>query len=724
MNLRTIFLYFFLSQLFFPFFVGATVFPTDIDVKNLNTDEVRNPYNQLIPTPFKEETVKQAIKLLKQKNSKVIEYKMVLDLFYSINAHQVTSLLNERKLILGGNPDLKLITTKEINDLYQNPSVKNLINFIIANELSSKQIFIFLFPFLRDQSLEASQIIEILNSISFDINTVLKGEDLISLFLDSSFKNSSKDTDFEELVLKPRQNNIVIPDVDPVTFKLLQSFLSPKDQEVLPSLSQKEMEKDKTVNPFQEIKEDKLFFTKQQIYYNPEVIIGSMAHIVMGHRIEELIRFFYGHKNFDPNIVNYMDQTPLHSLFMSYSDGFSKPEKLSVKDWDRLLSLVFDNSKVNGNAKDVHGLTPLAIALSKGLTESFFVFFEREDIDLKVKDNYNRTLVIIASHYLPKKSKKKIINILVEKGGGQLVIPSHFNDYIDQSLNPITIHHIHPLREVILQAFLTLKEKEMSFNNHQALTDLINYDHKLSQSERVRESLRANIVASRSAYYRKPVIHAIKQDDRDFFERFYRKSDDIKNFLEHIFNFPIKNFANSDFILEHIPAYHLLLLAINENSPEVVQFFLETIKKPQIFQPDERSFYMDVLSEALIQSFRLSIENMASQENFEQKNFEQKSFEQESKKSSQIINTILSHDKTNIEFTNFMDLTPMEIAFLTGQIDTVKSLQEKGIALPDGDLWETGVPYLDLTERQGFIKVSNYYRSQKKIKGCYQTFIN
>jgi len=152
---------------FFSSYVQANVFPTDTGVTSLNKDEVRNPYNYLILSPFKEEVVKKAVKLLEQRRSEILDYRKVLNIFYQINADQIASILNERKLLLGGNPDLKTISKEELNNLYENPDVKDLTDFIIANELSSKQILIVLFPFLRDQSLESSQIIEVLSSVIF-----------------------------------------------------------------------------------------------------------------------------------------------------------------------------------------------------------------------------------------------------------------------------------------------------------------------------------------------------------------------------------------------------------------------------------------------------------------------------------------------------------------------------------------------------------------------------
>ena len=478
--------------------------------------------------------------------------------------------------------------------------------------------------------------------------------------------------------------------------------------------SEKERE---TINPFQKM-ESKFLLNKAKNFYNPEIVIGSLAHIAMAHRKEELIKFLYKHKNFDPNLLNHIDQTPLHSLFVSADAPHFK--KLTRKNWEALLELVSVNPKVNWNAKDTHGLSPLAIAVSKDLTEALPVLFEIKDIDVAVKDNYNRSLVIIASHSLSKKNKKETINTLIQKGGSELVMPSHFNDYIDENLNPITIHHIHPLRDVIFQAFSILRESKETQSN-QAMASLAEYDYKLRESLKVRKSLRESISQSRASYYKRPVVQAIKKDDRDFLEKFYSESSDIQSFLEHIFIFPVKKLSqagSSSFLEEadYIPSYHLLLLAIKENSPDVVQFFLETVENPRLFQPDvdESSFYMDALSEALIQSFRLSLENLAAKENFEQ----------EHKKSLKIIDTVISNKKVNIEFNNFMDLTPMDIAFLTGQIDKVKALQRRNVSLPEGDLWETGISYLDLVERQGFKKISDYFRLEKNITSCQKTFIN
>ena len=681
---------------FFCFHVQATVFPSEEDLFYFNKDEVRNPYNFMIPAPFKEEVVSKAFDLLEQKRSEVVKYTKALKTFYNLNTDQIALILNERRLLLGGS-DLNEIHTKELNHLYKNAEEKEIVNFIINNKLSSKQILIFIFPFLRDESLKGSQIVQVLKSVDFDVNTLLKAEDIVSLFLDSSLGMIEDIAPSPDLVFKKSQSSLMPDEREAIeALKQIRSLLFNE------SLSFKELEKN-TIQPFQKIDN----------YYNPEMVITSIAHIALAHKEEELMKFLYKNKKFDSNLSNHIGQTPLHSLFMS-------SKKSSRKDWERLLDIVFENPKVDWNAKDAHGLSPLAVAISKAWVEALPVLFELKGIDLSIKDNYNRSLVIIASQSLPKKNKKKIIEALIQKGGDKLVMPSHFNDYIDENLNPITIHQLHPLRDVIFHTFSILRESE-KYKSNQAIASLTEYDYKLRQSLKARNSLNESVGRSKSSYYQQPVVQAIRKDDRDFFEKFYWKSSDIKKFVEHIFIFPVKDFSQSPDSLEkidYVPSYHLLLLAIKENSPKVVQFFLESVKNPYIFQPNknENSFYMDILSESLIQSFRLSFENLSSK----------KEFEREQKKNLKIIETVMSNEKIDLEFKNFMDLTAMEIAFLTGQMEKVKALENKNLSLPEGDLWDTGVSYLDIVERQGFKKIADYMRAKQNIKdsSCYSRFIN
>ena len=125
---------------------------------------------------------------------------------------------------------------------------------------------------------------------------------------------------------------------------------------------------------------------------------------------------------------------------------------------------------------------------------------------------------------------------------------------------------------------------------------------------------------------------------------------------------------------------------------------------------------MDILSEALIQSLRIYFDNLSSSKNLER----------EQRKNDKIIEAVISNKKVDLEFRNFMDLTPMEIAFLTGQVEKMKALQTKDISLPKGDLWDTGISYLDIVDRQGFKQAGDYFRKINRINSssCYSNFIN
>ena len=567
---------------FFCFSVQATVLSSEQDIFKLDKSEVRNPYTYLIPFPFTKDVVKKANLLLDHKNLEVMEYTKALQVFYHLNSKQISLILNERTLLVGMSSNLNKISTNKLNQLYKNPEVKEIVDFILENELSSKQILIFIFPFLKNHSLKSDQIIQVLNSVSFDVNTLLKTEDLISVFMDSSF--STKKLSPDNLIIKSTQD-LFMPDSKELleSLKQFQSLFSDKEiknQTLSSNFNETDISEHDVIKQFKKSESDMLF-PEIIDYYKPEVVIGSLAHFAMAYRQEGLIKFLYKNKNFNPNILNHIDQTPLHSLFIfSESSDLSSldSETVSQKDWERLLGIILENSKVNWNATDIHGLTPLAVAISKSLTEALPVLFDIKGIDISIKDNYNRSLVIIASQSLSQESKKNFINILIKKGGDQLVMPSHFNDYIDEQLNPITIEYNHPLRDVIYHAFSIIKENKNQDN--EMVATLADYDYKLRQSLQVKKNVIESINQAKGSYYQQPVVQAIKKDDSQFFEKFYLKSSDITDFIEHIFIFPVKNPSKktefSAFLenIDYIPSYHLLLLAIKENSPRVVQFFL------------------------------------------------------------------------------------------------------------------------------------------------------
>ena len=81
--------------LFFYSSVQATVLSSKQDIFKLDKDEVRNPYNFMIPSPFKEDVVKKANQLLEQKNLELIEYIKALQVFYNLNSQQISLILNE-----------------------------------------------------------------------------------------------------------------------------------------------------------------------------------------------------------------------------------------------------------------------------------------------------------------------------------------------------------------------------------------------------------------------------------------------------------------------------------------------------------------------------------------------------------------------------------------------------------------------------------------------------
>jgi len=705
--------------------------------------EAKDPFDLTDLLPFDEETSKKALLVLELSHAEMTSHSKALKMLYQLSPAQVSSILNEDRLILSKASEKKEpVEYLELKNLYQNPTLEKTIDFITAYELSSRQILIFLIPIFKEQKLSSTDLIEVLKASSFDINTMISAGDLVSILLSQenldSFKEESSffegtgfegtgfegtgassknilDLGLEDLAKLPEQ---IRADLNESGFDL-ETLVSTLDSKIAPDLDEMNdwgLLKKLRQEPAGQSLETQI--TAKNNWLKPETAIASLAHIAMANKDMELIKFLYQQEEFDPNATNHAGQTPLHSLFVQ-SQSLGPQE--NFEDWRALFSFLQENSKIKWNAGDIHGLTPLALAISNGYKQALPALLGVSAVDIYVRDKYNRSLVIVASQS-SLKSAKDTIKLLIKKGGNKLIAPSYFNDYLNDDLNPSKIKAIHPIRTVLSQA-LSIAQEGTSFSAGEAVAVLGSYDYKLEQSLKARQRLSESLSSSEAQYYEQPVIKAIKKDDAGFFKKFYNDSKDIKSFVENVFVFPFKAFLNQDqssiqtVEIQYIRSYHLLLMAIFENSPQVVEFFLDNVQNPYIFKPSAVAetnsdfLYMDPLSEALIASVFIPL--TASTE---------KTFEEE--KNRIILNLLRDHEKIDIDFQNFMDLSPMEVAYLTGQIKQVQELEAKGIPLPEGDLWETGVSYYDIIKKQGFARLSSYTQEKMKISAssCRQIF--
>lgn len=694
-------------------------------------DRAKNPFDLTDLLPFDAETSKKALLVLELNHAELLSHFKALKILYQLSPEQVSAVLNEDRLILSKAFEKKEATVLDLKSLYQNPTLEKTMDFITAHQLSSRQILIFLIPILRGQKLSSTDLIEVLKASSFDINTMISAGDLVSILLSQenfdSFKEKPEEKrSFFESGGGPSKNILALDLED--SFKMLERIMggldgSGFDPETVSLKLDSKIDPDPNEmsgwgllkklpqEPAGRSLEKQI--TEKNNWLKPETAIVSLAHIAMANKDMELIKFLYQQEKFDPNAANHAGQTPLHSLFVQ-SQSLAPQE--NFEDWRGLFLFLQENPKINWNAGDIHGLTPLALAVSNGCEKALPALLDISAVDIYVRDKYHRSLVIVASQ-TNLKSAKDTIKLLIKKGGSKLIAPSYFNDYLDDGLNPSKIQALHPITDVISQVLSIIRE-DKGFSGFEKVASVLgNYDYKLKQSLKARQSLSEELSRSKAQYYEQPVIKAIKKDDVDFFKNFYNDSKDIESFVENIFVFPVKFFSSQSpssvqtAEIKYIRSYHLLLMAIFENSPRVVKFFLDNVQNPYIFKPettgkggqtDSEFFYMDPLSEALIAS--VFIPRSASVE---------KKFELE--KNRAILNLLRDHEKIDLSFQNFMNLSPMEIAYLTGQITQVQELEAKGIPLPKGDLWETGISYYDIIEKQGFLKLSSYTREKMKI---------
>ena len=693
----------FFSLLCFTCFAQAVSVPINSnDLVNIN-NEITHPFQHLLaPIPFDEETTKQALFILERKNKQIKDHYKALQIFNKLSPEQISRLLNEKNLILFQSSNFQNISDLQLKPLYEQARASQILSFILDNQLSHQHILILLLPILRDNSLGDAEVISILKESDFDLNTLIKVEDIAGLFLFDDTLLDAKD------LKKPL---VSVREAYLEQFNRRQS----KSNNVIEALKEAVSNLDLTALFENQKNEAEVLkaFQKKQDFLDPEIAVSSLAHIAMANHRVKLIKFLYENKKFNPQIVNHAQQTPLHSAFIH--DYAFPPHKSNPKDWPEILDAVFNNKKVQINSKDIHGLTPLAIAIQEGHEKVLPLFLDNPDIDLLSKDNYNRSLVIITSRS-KLKNKKDTIRQLVEKAGDTLITPSHFNDYLSPDLESIRIKSLHPLQEIILRAGAVIKEDPNKQSNSSIMI-LQEYNQKIHQSLTARRRLKDLLDQSKGTFYEQAVIEAVKQDNVSFFEKFYDVSY-IRDFLTTIFAAPVQEGVLGANKIKYVPSYHLLLSAIMENSPRTVEFLIENIEELLIFSPEPNEnnpdfFYMDPLSEALVIPASLILSSSVQEDP-----------DGELKKSSRIIDIIINHHKINFQIRNFMDLTPMEIAFLTGQLEQVKKLEGKGVSIPEGVLWNTNVTYNDIIEKQGFKNLPRYVQSKKSssLSSCKNVF--
>lgn len=631
------------SLAFLPYCLNATV--KVVTTESILSEQAEPQlFGQIPPESFNEKDFESALELLEIKKQKISSYFTALKMLYELKTEQISGLIKDTESLLLGNTDSNENLAYELEALYENPEEEKIIKFIKDNKLSDKNIFLVLFPLLRDQLLAEEQIFHIIEETKFSLNTQLQVKDIVLLLL------SLDSSDFDNS------------------------------------------------------------------YIDPEMILTSFGQVITSSHNTELITKLYSMEGFNPNLTNEMEQTPLQSLFMEkelLKDLHQR--ELPEVNWEMILSAIQNHPEVDFNFKDIEGRTALALASANGYLEAVQLLVEIPSVDLYALDNYGRTVVIMAS-LSNVDNKKEITRWLIKKGGSQLVVPSIFNEYLTEKLDPVRIETLHPLQEIIWQSFSILdQKKEEGFNAYSdSLVKLHEQERRFEESRQIRSSLIEVMGTSITPYYDIPVIKAIRNDNAGFFEKNYNK--DVQGFAETVFLSSSLVNTRKDHLgnLESgepfsIGGYNLLLYAIAVNAPEVVEFFLEHLKNPDIFQPSEvadenpqntKDFaYMDPLSEALL----------LSAQTFSEKYVKNKELEQ--KKNSKIVQLLMEHPKVNLAFKdNFMNISPMEIAILTGQLHVVKQLDDKEVDFPEDSLWDTGVKHIEVSDRLGFKGMVDYLK--------------
>ncbi|MBC6415680.1 MAG: hypothetical protein GDA46_04735 [Bdellovibrionales bacterium] len=682
---------FFFSKIFFLFF-SWTVYASYLQITSEGKITLNKSTYPLFPGIefflHSEEIAEEFFNLYKKNNEEVKKNDLALQ-FLNLNVKQIASILNEDTLIFSSPKVKSKISFENLNELYELAEVLKIISFIKQNQLSPQHTLILLLPFLQSGRLTDLEIIEILEAIKFNPNTILKVIDIVSVLV------SSEDFHFQkkEQDLKNENLNQILDSLKKLLKLNPESFFKVQSEEEL--LKQLNLTKD--------------------VFLEPELIITSLPHIAMLYYRKDLIKYFYEHFEFDPQIVDHAKRTPLHLLLQTKLSS-----KTAIKDTLKILDIVFRNEKVDINSKDIHGLVPLATAIFSENKDIFFYFFENrklKKIDFSAKDNYNRTLAHFASQS-EIEEKEKIIALIVKLGDHSVLVPDFFRRAINQNFKSIQIKSLHPLQNIILvikDIIIKKIEKEQVSKQDVLLSLAIlqKYYKKITNSEKIQDSLKNSLEQSHNPY-EQSVMRAIKHNDRKFFEETF-KFQEIKELVNSIFSYKIEYLTHGISQIKDVPAYHLLLYAIKKNAPDVVSFLVENIKNPFILssfsiKENSDSYYMDPLSEALLNVSVLNLFSITMAE---------EDYRQKMKNSEEIIDILMNTKKINN--TNFMNLTPRDIAYLTGQ----KKQEEKLASYfpkPEGEVWKNVVVFFrEVVKEQGFKNMSSE-RNTKETSSCKSVF--
>ena len=460
----------------------------------------------------------------------------------------------------------------------------------------------------------------------------------------------------------------------------------------------------------------------------PQETAASFAHLAAISGRKKLLAALYGRKGFDPNLRDAAGRSPLHSLFAA-----EWGRRASAKEWEELISAIQKNPETDFNLKDAHGLTPIGIASLNGLAPAVRILSEIPEVDLNVMDHYERTLPIIASTSKSPK-RREITRFLLQKGGESLAKVSGLNDYITESLDPVTLAAPHPLESAKIHAagFLSRQEPQ----NPEDSERLQKYSLLLRQALEIRSSIDSSLKESGGGYEdRHFLAKAIERSDLDFVASYQdqKAARKERNFLTEDFLFFVlySGGPSENPSLQIFRGGNFLLSAIEKNDPDMTGLLLEILKSERhIFRPSPESFpeppwediqmffsgamgeepgqaakeriseeavFMDPLSEALLASAAIQSEAQVENRDLEMK------------KSRKILEALTHHSSSDLFFRNFMDLTPMETAVLTGNLDVAVELQKKGVPFPAAEgLWGANAPLREIARDMGFRRLAKH----------------
>lgn len=607
------------------------------------------------PEPFSMKRIIETDQLYRAHQQKEYIYSIALKKVVEISESEIASTLNDDILRKLFNPDeeKKEVKTEDLNILYAVPSKEKFIHFIEEHNLRPVNILMILIPLLRSFSLPEQIKIETAH---------LPAEDIISIM-----EQTKLDINTE----------ITIGD-------LITVFLD---------------------------------FPKNYTYIDSNEILTSLGHLLALTKDQKLVEYLYTNKDFNPNATDILEMTPLHTLVFS-----SIQKNMSVQEWKNILEPIRNNQKTDFNTKDLHGQTPIALAATVGSFEALQAMLQQPNVDLYVKDHYGRSLAILSSLFQNALSKQKA-QAIINKGGDDTVALSFLNEYLTEDLQLVRLQSIHPLAEALSRSSMLLSEKGLY--DQETMEKLKNYIERLNENWINRTSMITSMKVHSSLLHPTDNSKVMNDIEYDNIQSLEENKELYQQLLGNVWTSLEPTSESPTFIKNH----NLLLHAILSNAPNSVEFLMNHITNPEIFTPSSTFSeaelnqhaeifsipesenvqgivrYMDPLTEALVLS------SLILQENWE----EDKNLTLE--KNSKIIQTILKDEKTDLLFKNFIDLTPIETAIITGQLDVVKYLhEEKGIPIPKEGLWNTGMSYADLAVQMEFYNMAKYMVELEKEK--------